>query len=329
MDRVEYQSLIIQDVINLQKAGELELSPWYQRRSVWNTAQKSYLINTLHEQKPIPAIYIRHSINLESSKSIKEVVDGQQRTRAIISYCSNDFSARHPAHLNKVKFSELKKDEQQKLLLTALPVGYLLGANDSDVIDIFGRINSISKSLNAQEKRNAAYSGEMKQFCLAQASSRIAFWRNYGIFSANEIARMNEVQFISDIVYNLLNGLSDFNAIKIDNFYKKYDDDFPDSIDLAERIDRVFDIIASLSPEKITDTIFSRQPIFFSLFLVIDDDKSINAEKIEQMIIEVDARFNAEENKTDDDNKFYNASTATTQRIAQRKIRYEYIKNFL
>ena len=152
MDRVDYQSLIIQDLVNIHKAGELELTPWYQRRSVWNVSQKSYLINTLFEQKPIPAIYIRHSLDLEKAKSIKEIVDGQQRTRTIIGYCNNEFAAKHPAHGTKIKFSELKKDEQQKFLITAISIGYLLGASDSDVIDIFGRINSTSKSLNAQEK---------------------------------------------------------------------------------------------------------------------------------------------------------------------------------
>ncbi|MBI4965328.1 MAG: hypothetical protein HY913_18775 [Desulfomonile tiedjei] len=33
MDRVEYEKLIIQDLINLHKSGDLELNPWYQRRS--------------------------------------------------------------------------------------------------------------------------------------------------------------------------------------------------------------------------------------------------------------------------------------------------------
>ena len=186
MDRVDYQSLVIQDIVNLQKSDELNLSPWYQRRSVWNPAQKSYLINTLLEKKPIPAIYIRHSLDLEKSKSIKEVVDGQQRTRTILGFCNDEFTAKHPSHLRKVKFSQLNRDQQQHFLLTSIPVGFLLGATDADVIDIFGRINSISKSLNAQEKRNAAYSGEMKQLCLQQSSSRITFWRNYIIFTAND-----------------------------------------------------------------------------------------------------------------------------------------------
>ena len=83
MDRVDYQSLIVQDIRNLDNSGELNYSPWYQRRSVWTTPQKSYLINTLIEQKPIPAIYIRYSLDLDRGKTVREVVDGQQRIRAI------------------------------------------------------------------------------------------------------------------------------------------------------------------------------------------------------------------------------------------------------
>ena len=47
MERVEYQPIVIQDVINLNNNDELDIKPWYQRRAVWNRQQKSYLINTL------------------------------------------------------------------------------------------------------------------------------------------------------------------------------------------------------------------------------------------------------------------------------------------
>jgi hypothetical protein len=327
MDRVDYQTIVIQDLINLNKADELDLSPWYQRRSVWNPTQKSYLINTLLEQKPIPAIYIRHSLDLERSKSIKEVVDGQQRCRSIIGFASDEFSSKHPNHEKKVKFSKLKKEEQQKYLLTSIPVGYLLGADDADVIDIFGRINSISKSLNAQEKRNAAFSGEMKQLCLKEASSRINFWRNYSIFTANDIARMNETQFISDVVLNFLNGLSDYSSAKIDALYKKYDESLEQAKDISERLDRVFDQIAGLPPERISDTIFNRSPILFSLILVIDEIR-LTTKALEKAILAIDERYNSEENLTENDLSFIDACKSTTQRIAQRKVRDEYVRSF-
>ena len=94
--------------------------------------------------------------------------------------------ARFPLSKARITFSQLSRAQRETFLLTTIPVGYLLGATDEDVIDIFGRINSVSKTLNSQEKRNAAFSGEFKQFCLSQAASRITLWREYHLFSAND-----------------------------------------------------------------------------------------------------------------------------------------------
>ena len=330
MDRVEPQSLMVQDIRNLYNSGELNYSPWYQRRSVWTTTQKSYLINTLLENKPIPAILMRYSLDLEHGKTIREVVDGQQRIRAILEFCNNEFSVRDSATGDKQTFSQLSRAQRENFLLTALPVGNLLGATDADVIDIFGRINSVSKNLNAQEKRNSRFSGEFKQFCLHQASSRVELWRTYNIFTANDIARMNEVQFISDLALNLLEGLSDFSPAKLNRVYSENDEDFPHQANVAQRLDRLFDFIVEIEPSSIRDTIFCRQPIFFSLLLVLDSLARLRVKKVADSLHEMDARFHEDrEHQATKDQEFVDASTATTQRIRQRKIRDAYIRRFL
>ena len=127
--------------MNLDRRDELNLRPWYQRRIVWTKQQQAYLINTIHEQKPVPSIYIRHSIDVSTGRSVREVVDGQQRLAAVLEYAADKFGARHPKHSKPVKFSQLSKTEKHQFLTTGLAVGYLLGASDSDVIEIFGRIN--------------------------------------------------------------------------------------------------------------------------------------------------------------------------------------------
>jgi hypothetical protein len=172
MERVDYESLIISDLLGFYGTNTLDISPWYQRRSVWTTPQKAYLINTIFERKPVPSIYIRQRIDVDQERSLKEVVDGQQRVRSVIAYRNDEFAARHPAHKGKVKYSELSRQERAAFLSTSLSVGYLIGADDRDVIEIFGRINSVSKTLNPMEKLNAQYSGEFKQFCLKQAAER-------------------------------------------------------------------------------------------------------------------------------------------------------------
>lgn len=327
MDRVDYQSLIIQDLVNDNRDEKLNLSPWYQRRSVWTRPQKAYLINTLFERKPIPALYIRHFIDMERSLSIKEVVDGQQRARAIIEFCQNGFSAKTGQKTTRRTFNQLAPAERERFLLTPLPVGFLLGATDSDVIDIFARINSVSKTLNAQEKRNAQYSGEFKQFVLSESTARLDLWRNFGIFSANDIARMTEVQFMSDVVYNLINGLSDFRPSALDALYKEYDEDFGPYDDITARLENIFEHLYKIDKNSVVDTIFQRQPLFFSLMLAIDSKKSISKSKLESSLFSIDNEFNDEDLSTEEVINFRRASTSTTQRISSRIVRDDFIKS--
>ena len=325
MDRVDYQSLIIQDLVNDNQDRKLNLNPWYQRRSVWTRPQKAYLINTLFERKPIPAIYIRHSIDLERSQSIKEIVDGQQRARAILEYCAGDFTAKMSARGERRAFGQLNPTERERFLLTPLPVGYLLGADDTDVIDIFARINSVSKTLNSQEKRNARFSGEFKQFCLSESTSRLEFWRNIGVFTANDIARMNEVQFVSDLIRNFTNGLSDFSQAGLDRLYEDNEEDFEQAEPIAARLDAVFETLFELDREAITDTIFRRQPVLFSLMVVLDREEIRDAERIQEVMYAIDAAFEDDDVEEEGLSAFRRAVTSSTQRIASRRIRDGYI----
>ena len=330
MERVDYQQLLVQDIRNLNDSDELDYSPWYQRRSVWSVPQKSYLINTLHEQKPIPTMYMRYSIDLERGKTIREVVDGQQRIRAILGYCRDEFASYYPEAGEKKTLSQLTRTQRERFLLTSVPIGLLLGATDSDVIEIFGRINSVSKTLNAQEKRNSMYSGGFKQFCLNQAASRVDFWRNYNIFTANDIARMLEVQFISDLTLNLMDGISDSNPRNLESLYRDFDEEFPRETEMKKRIDHLFDFVVDLNPTVIKDTIFRRQPIFFSLLIALDSLMHLGPSQVESALHEIDTRYNSDDDRmTGDDREFYSASTATTQRLRQRQIRHTYICGFL
>lgn len=293
MDRVDYESVVIQDLLNFHSRQELDITPWYQRRAVWRPPQKAYLINTVFEGKPVPSIYIRHTIDLQREQSIKEVVDGQQRIRCILEYREDRFAAPHPRHQNAVRYSDLTKNERSAFLLTALSVGYLIGATDADVIEIFARINSVAKTLNPQEKRNALYSGAFKRFCLAEAIERLPFWRDYSVFTDNDIARMLEVQFISDLVMNLQHGLQDFSASKLTQYYEKFDDSYPKAANSKKRLDRVFEIVLDLKQDVLKGSIFCRPQILFSLLLVLDQVQKPQRTKIERCISDVDAAVQA------------------------------------
>ncbi len=333
MERVDYQKLTIRELLTSYDSKELNITPWYQRRSVWTRPQKAYLINTLLENKPVPTLYIRHYLDIETEKSIKEVVDGQQRIRSILEYRAGEFNARHPAHKTRVKYDGLSRTERTDFLLTSLSVGYLIGADDTDVIEIFGRLNSVAKTLNAEEKRCAKYSGEVKQFSLRVASKHVELWRSLGIFTATDISRMTEVEFVSELARNMKNGLSAHSSRALDYFYRDFDEEFTEQNEFEDRMEKVFSKIAEMNPSAIKDTIFSRIPPFFSLFVVLDSiSADIGKSNLEASLYGIDRSFNSgipitERSKEDAD--FYIACTSTTQGIKSRTIRDAYLRSKL
>jgi uncharacterized protein with ParB-like and HNH nuclease domain len=332
MLRVDYESVVIQDIQNFQKREELNLNPWYQRRSVWTPSQKAYLINSLFENKPIPTCYVRHYLDVDAEKSIKEIVDGQQRIRAVLSYLNDEFTAPVVSGGKKVKFSGLSQSERQTFRMKKLSIGYLVEASDTDVIDIFGRLNSVAKTLNEQEKRNAKFSGAMKQFCLRQGAQYVSFWRDTNLFTANDISRMLEVQFTSELTYNLLNGLSDFSQARLNKMYEDNDEEFPKAAIIEKRMDAVMMQLVE-AEHHVRNTIFSRSPLFFSLCLALDQ-KKVGIKKLRSAMETADEVYNeinteGPSGMSAESVAFYNACVASTQRIAQRKIRHEYLLGLL
>ena len=333
MERVEYESLIIQDLLGYHDRNELDIAPWYQRRSVWTRPQKAYLINTIHESKPVPSLYIRHAVDFESEKSIKEVVDGQQRIRSVIEYRSDKFPARHPKHREPVYYSGLTRDERVRFLQASLSVGYMVGATDEDVIEIFARINTVSKTLNPQERRNANYSGSYKQFCLTESAKRLSFWRDNGIFTDAQISRMLEVQFVSDVVMNMVGGLQDFSEKKLSDYYKANDDVFPEEGNVEKRLDRIFSLLVEMPGGTLRGTIFSAPQLLFSLILVIDAIGRVTVKRIRECVVELDSMVEAMATGESPDalsTQIYGAFTpGNLHRIRSRRLRAEVIESYL
>src|SRR5690606_2200712 len=77
----------VADLISWKRKGGLVLSPFFQRRAVWKKGAKSLLIDTMFHGFPVPIIFLRdRGIDRKTFEPIREVIDGQQRLRSIISY---------------------------------------------------------------------------------------------------------------------------------------------------------------------------------------------------------------------------------------------------
>src|SRR5690606_24169820 len=159
MKSFDTRTYSIADFVEWEKNGSLELSPDFQRRSVWSDKAKSYLIDTVLRGKPMPKIIITQ--RLEGAKNIRVVVDGQQRLRAILEYYNGDFkvSKAHNKELSKYYYSNLPDNLDKEFLKYEIGADLLFDVPYQELLDIFARINSYTVKLEKQEIFNAKYLG--------------------------------------------------------------------------------------------------------------------------------------------------------------------------
>jgi len=268
------------DFIAWQRDGSLQLNPPFQRRSVWKLGARSYFIDTLVRGLPVPLIFLRERIELDTQHVIREVVDGQQRLRTIFAFVDESllpgFDDRRdrftvqPQHNGAIagkSFRELTRSEQEQIRGYRFSVQILPSeVEDREVLQIFGRLNSTGTRLNPQELRNAEWFGAFKSLMYELAYEQLERWLSWHVFSEDEISRMLEVELVSDLAVNMFQGLSGKTKSMLDRFYKRHDDAFPEGGVLGRRFQLTMDAIDELAGDWIATSAFSRQMHFFTLF---------------------------------------------------------------
>lgn len=271
METHKPRTATINDFREWNERNELILAPEFQRRKVWSLKARSLLIDTILKGFPIPAIHIRQKIDVGTKKTIRQVVDGQQRLGAILDYIKDGFSVMkvHNKTYGELKFSELHGDIQEKFLEYDLFVDFLIGATDSDVLEVFARINSYTIVLNPQEKLNAEFSGKFKQMIYRLGREHLEFWRKNQILTNYNIMRMGEAALTTDLVISMIDGIRDRKKIK--SYYKKYEDEFIQEDMVQERFEKLIDIIAEIFVNKLMESPFRSTTLFYSLFCALYD----------------------------------------------------------
>src|SRR5260221_10819722 len=125
-----------------QEIGALVLTPKFQRRQVWSASAKSFLIDSILRGMPVPPIYLRVRQSDDKKKTVREVVDGQQRVSTVVSFLSNGFSlgSNTSPEFQGKKFSQLSSDAKEQVRSYAFICEVLQGLDDSEVLQIFRRV---------------------------------------------------------------------------------------------------------------------------------------------------------------------------------------------
>ncbi|MDE5553191.1 MAG: DUF262 domain-containing protein, partial [Malacoplasma sp.] len=136
---------------------------------MWSENKKSFLIDTIFKNFPMPPIFLHQRIDDKTGSTIYEVIDGKQRLQSIIDFIEgkialpDNFSEDSFGNekLNGIKFSDLdipEIAEYKKMFWRYNITIEYIDANEEYVINnIFDRLNRNGEPLNAQELRKAKY----------------------------------------------------------------------------------------------------------------------------------------------------------------------------
>ncbi|WP_294313319.1 DUF262 domain-containing protein [uncultured Chryseobacterium sp.] len=242
---------------------ELDMKPPFQRNPVWVTKQKSYLIDTILNAFPIPEIYMQETVD-ENGSPKYIIVDGQQRTRAFLEYLEGGFciDAKESPELGDLYFDDLSSDQKRDFFKYNFVIRILPDIRDEELREIFQRLNKNVVSLNKQELRQATYWGDFIK--IMNKISDKEYWNKIDVFTPNDVRRMLDVEYISELAIYYLHGFQN-KKDNLDKFYELYEESFDEKDHLTDVFDTVVGEINKILP-TIAETRWRKKSDFYSLF---------------------------------------------------------------
>lgn len=213
----------------------------YQRKSnVWNDDKKSFLIDSIMKNYPMPPIFMRPNIDTQTGKTKYDIVDGKQRLEAIIGFIQGDVPLTSYFFEDEIfingagdvekdisgkLFSEIKSDSKfsefvKQFWTYSINIDYLYEDDINLISNIFDRLNRNGEPLTRQELRNAKYNSSF----LLQTIKKLAqnqYWKER--FNRLKIERMEDEEFISELFFlTAENKFFDSKPDTLDDLYEAY-----------------------------------------------------------------------------------------------------------
>lgn len=332
----------IADFVEWDKRKTLNLRPDFQRGEVWSPVARSYLVDTILRDFPVPKIYIRSRVNVETQKTVREVVDGQQRLRAILAFANNKMRvSMRASEFHGLTYETLSEELKERFLTYPLAVDQLVNADDATVLEVFARINTYTVTLNPAERRHAKFQGEFKS--AVRGMSRKWDGLMAKVLSVRNRVRMLNDSLVAEMFGIAMEGLQDGGQAEIDKLYQRLD--APSAPEeprkkAARVVDSVLTFVHENLEEEFADTPLMKPPHFLMLFAALAhcghgipkgmlDDLPDSRKKFPECapavmdgLRRLAAAIEKEPEYNDDLREFWRASSKTTHRMPSRKVRF-------
>lgn len=259
----------VADYCNNMKEKTIIVNSDYQRKDgLWNTPARSFFIESILLEYPIPKIFVYAKLDLKTRGVIKEIVDGQQRSQALMMFYENKLSLSKnidTEELRGMKYSKLSEAWQTRFLSYQLPVDQFSGVPEDEVREAFRRMNANNVPLNAEEQRNARYQGDFKWFINRLAETYKETLLSLGLLSRRDLIRMTDLRLYAEIALTLDEGFTTVKGAQLDKLYKKYNADFTSAPDFQDKIS--YGVNFFIDTETLHQDVLLRMHVFQSVVL--------------------------------------------------------------
>ena len=195
--------LTFRELVQMYHENDL-VKPEFQRNYVWKKTEASRFIESILLGLPVPSIFLANAANKQML-----IIDGYQRIMTVYDYIFKKkfsgenvlFRLTNTKAINKrwrnKAFDELCPEDQRQLRNSTIHAiifeQKLPQDDDTSMFQIFSRINTSGKTLNAQEIRNCVCQGEF--YSVLMELNRYPKWRElYG--DAKPDNRMLDMELI-------------------------------------------------------------------------------------------------------------------------------------
>ena len=198
----------------------------YQRNEgIWTSLARSFFIESILLEYPIPKLYLYARLDLKTRQTVKEIVDGQQRTQALVAFFNNRLrlsKTLETDELREQRYNQLSDEWKTKFLSYSLPIDQFSGVPEDEVREAFRRMNANTVPLNDEEQRNARFQGPFKWFIVSIAETFKDTLYKISVFSRRDFLRMADLRSYSEIALTLDVGFQTIKAKQLNDLYKKY-----------------------------------------------------------------------------------------------------------
>ncbi|WP_438349203.1 DUF262 domain-containing protein [Paenibacillus sp. FA6] len=348
IDLIKTETRNVKWLVDNMRNELLKVDNSFQRQYVWLKKHQVKLIETILLGYSIPEIYLWGiDTDPDNGDTVYSIVDGQQRIGAVVDFIEGKFNlsvtsvAEKDASYANKHFSDLNSDEKKAIWDYPFSIRFIRQEFvRQDIVTMFLRLNSTNLSLNPQELRNAEFDGKFLK--LAEELSNLNFWETYKIFNQQQVRRMQDIQFISNVLIFFRQGIEgDTTQTNINRVYDLYNEtyeEYDDDKNLFNSILNEMEKFFKSTDEKIGEFL-SKQTHLYTFMIITYYILKMHGEVKEEHVQKVSKFIDAYENTSNsnlfttkilsDIAEYKKLSSEGTQSKSKRMRRIQIIKSVI